>query len=80
MRPGYDRVTEFTFPAHDPPAVWKSWGLRGGGLPIIEALHGAPITRPRYGFSPDDGLPTLHAFPPAKTPSESPDPVPGGER
>lgn len=53
---------EFTFPVHDPPAVWKSWGLRGGGLPIVEALHGAPVTKPQYGFSPDDGLPTLFAF------------------
>jgi hypothetical protein len=57
-----DRITEFTFPVHDPPAVWKSWGLRGGGLPIVEALPGAPVTKPRYGATADDGLPTLYAL------------------
>lgn len=57
IRPG--EASEITWPTHDPPAVWKSWGLRGGGLPIIESLAGAPITPPRYGATADDGLPTL---------------------
>lgn len=52
--------TEVTWPCHDAPAVWKSWGLRSGGLPVVESLPGAPATPPRYGALPDDGLPTLH--------------------
>lgn len=50
---------EVTWPVHDSPAVWESWGLHGGGLPRVEALLGAPVTAPRYGASPEDGLPTL---------------------
>ena len=50
---------EFTMPGHDQPAVWKSWGLRGGGLPYVESLRLAPVSPPRYGGFADDGLPTL---------------------
>ena len=61
IRPG--EAAEVTWPVHDPPAVWKSWGLHGGGLPIVESMHGAPVTAPRFGASADDGLPTLDALP-----------------
>jgi hypothetical protein len=50
---------EVTWPVHDFPAVWKSWGLYGGGLPRVEALSAAPVTAPRFGANPGDGLPTL---------------------
>jgi len=60
IQPG--EAAETTWPVHDPPAVWKSWGLRGGGLPIVEAMLGAPVTKPRYGASADDGLPTLEPY------------------
>jgi hypothetical protein len=60
IQPG--EAAEVNWPGHDPPAVWKSWGLRGGGLPYVEAMHGAPVTKPRYGASADDGLPTLEPY------------------
>lgn len=63
LPPGFDRITEFTFPVHDPPAVWKSWGVWGGGLPMAEAMPLAPVSKPRFGCTPDDGLPTLYAAP-----------------
>ena len=50
---------EVTWPVHDPPAVWQSWGLHGGGLPTVEAMPLAPVTRPRCGVGAEDNLPTL---------------------
>lgn len=61
--PWWVNGAEITWPTHDPPAVWKSWGLHGGGLPVVESLRGAPVSPPRYGASADDGLPTLDVLP-----------------